>query len=1086
MPQAKGGGMEIKMNDNILLKKVNEKIATLNTSNNSIIILKGIPISLVDQMCEVCELETVIKNKLLYFMKIYTKRKFLTYEEFLMLNSFVLDQYEKIYILNNNLYMNQYPIDIALSDSVKRGLLTHFTESENYYDESFIGNISEIIDLYDGIKEYNGYLIGTYCENKIQNDAKIHIVNLFENESIPIVEVPYNDNIEYMEIAEEADYIDLVKRVFIKPNKIYIRVINYEGDIEKLNDHISIIRKNWSNYTEILYIQAQNIITEFEHREAYTDILKKYWGYKTFRTVDVYDLKKLDNGEKKIIKISQEQIIANLVEQAENCADPEKECRDVFVTAPTGAGKSVMFQVPAIYLAENYELLTIVVSPLIGLMNDQVSNLEKKKYKGAKTINSDISPIIKEEILEDIVDGKLHILYLSPETLLARSSIDQLIGKDRKIGMIIIDEAHIVTTWGKQFRPDYWYLGEHIRKIRSNQIKSKGCSFVIGTFTATAIYHGVEDMYKETKDSLQLIDPITYLGYVRRNDINIVIDTSKKMKNERSEYETDKFDDIVNVIKRVRITGKKTLIYFPTVSLIEGCYQYLENKKMTDMVTKYYGPLAKDLKDENYSAFYAGDKLVMLATKAFGMGIDIDNIELVVHYAPTGNMCDYVQEIGRAARRSDLIGEAYYHYNSRDFKYINKLHGLSTIKKYQLIEVIKKIDELYAMNLKKKATGIITKKRNAMLVDAGNFTYIFDNPLSDGDDNINKVKTALLIIQKDFEANIGFSPIVVRPIPMFSMGFFEIDSMTQERLVKAYGECIEKINIEKNIYRVNLEKIWNQGYTDKSFPQFKYLLYSKDSGWKFNQDYTLTPALCVSVEFTDDYTATFRTVWSALKKIVHEGIINQEYKSINVFSDTLEVKCGFRKYKAQTITEVIFASMDIYQRKYSRGMYYLYKKKELQNGDIKYQFKSAISRYFEWIEQGFNKICEETEKGEFYIVNSEGRSAKEVSIILGVLESLDILHFEMIGGANSQLYIYINQIRNLKNILNNPGKYNNKILNTVKEKHLISVQMLTYIYEGEFSSDEIWDIIEEYFLGKIPEKVKMNCIKENPNISFDE
>lgn len=245
------------------------------------------------------------------------------------------------------------------------------------------------------------------------------------------------------------------------------------------------------------------------------------------------------------------------MEQAENCADPEKECRDVFVTAPTGAGKSVMFQVPAIYLAENYELLTIVVSPLIGLMNDQVSNLEKKKYKGAKTINSDISPIIKEEILEDIVDGKLHILYLSPETLLARSSIDQLIGKDRKIGMIIIDEAHIVTTWGKQFRPDYWYLGEHIRKIRSNQIKSKGCSFVIGTFTATAIYHGVEDMYKETKDSLQLIDPITYLGYVRRNDINIVIDTSKKMKNERSEYETDKFDDIVNVIKRVRITGKK-------------------------------------------------------------------------------------------------------------------------------------------------------------------------------------------------------------------------------------------------------------------------------------------------------------------------------------------------------------------------------------------------------------------------------------------------------------------------------------------------------------------------------------------------
>lgn len=112
--------------------------------------------------------------------------------------------------------------------------------------------------------------------------------------------------------------------------------------------------------------------------------------------------------------------------------------------------------------------------------------------------------------------------------------------------------------------------------------------------------------------------------------------------------------------------------------------------------------------------------------------------------APTGNVCDYVQEIGRAARRPDLEGEAYYHYNSRDFKFINQLHGLSTIKKYQLIEVVKKIDELYQMNLTKNVSKRHTKKRNAMLIDAENFTYIFDNPVSDVDDSVNKVKTALL------------------------------------------------------------------------------------------------------------------------------------------------------------------------------------------------------------------------------------------------------------------------------------------------------------------------------------------------------
>ena len=114
----------------------------------------------------------------------------------------------------------------------------------------------------------------------------------------------------------------------------------------------------------------------------------------------------------------------------------------------------------------------------------------------AKTINSDISPIVKQDILENVAEGKLDILYLSPETLLARSSVEQLIG-DRTIGMIVIDEAHIVTTWGKQFRPDYWYLGDHIRKLRKKQMEAKERSFVIATFTATAIYHGLEDMYTE-------------------------------------------------------------------------------------------------------------------------------------------------------------------------------------------------------------------------------------------------------------------------------------------------------------------------------------------------------------------------------------------------------------------------------------------------------------------------------------------------------------------------------------------------------------------------------------------------------------
>lgn len=1070
--------------NNILIKKINKKISEINTLDNSIVVLKGIPISLISPESKTLPVEEIIQNKLSYFMKIFPVRRFITFEEFLLLNSFVIDQYEKVYILNNNLYMNQYPIYEQFSEEIRKGLLTHFSESENDYDETPIGKIDEIIDLYDGVREYNGFLIGAYCEDKIPNDIKVKTINLFEYEDIPIKYVSHSEEIDFLEITDESDYIELIRRVFQEPDEIYIRTINYSGDIDRLNEHIAIISKNWEDSTDIYFLQPQEVCTSFEQRDDYKKILKKYWGYENFKTFDVYDLKSLEEGKKTIVQVSQEQIISNLVEQAENCESYDKEYRDVFVTAPTGAGKSVIFQIPAIYLAEKYNLLTIVVSPLIGLMNDQISNLEKRDYKGAKTINSDISPIVKEEILENVAEGKLHILYLSPETLLARSSVEQLIG-DRTIGMIIIDEAHIVTTWGKQFRPDYWYLGEHIRKLRNNQIKKKGRSFVIGTFTATAIYHGIEDMYEETKESLHMRDPITYLGYVKRNDINIVIDTTKKSKETKTEYETDKFDDIIDVIKRAKITEKKTLIYFPTVTLIESCWEYIDNLKMSSGVTKYYGPLPKDQKNENYQAFFNNEKLVMLATKAFGMGIDIDNIELVVHFAPTGNVCDYVQEIGRAARRKDLVGEAYYHYNSRDFKFINRLHGLSTIKKYQLIEVIRKIDELFTMKLNRESTDFITKKRNAMLIDAENFTYIFDNPISDADENINRVKTALLIIQKDYEAKKGYSPIVVRPIPLFSIGFFSIEKSTQRCLIKNYGDCLEEINKNQHICRVNLEKIWDKEYKNISFPQFKYLLYSKDLELEFNKKYTLNAALCVSIEYKNDYLSNYRNVISVFKKIIHDGDITQGYISIDTFVKELEKRCNISKYKAQTICEVIFASMEIYRRNFFRGTNSIFTKKELSNGNIKYQFKTAINSYFNWVERGFNRIQNEIKDGNLYIINSSENTAKEMNTILGILESIEVLQFEMTGGANSQLYIYINQIRNIKNILNNPAGYRNRLLDMVSERHLISVQMLTYIYESGFSNEEIWDIIENYFLGKIPDKVKAKCLKENPNMVFD-
>ena len=735
------------MKNEILKNMIEKKLQEMSTFNSAktLYVLKGISLETVDpEHASEASLEKLLENKLGYFFEFtMKKRHFMTYEEFLLLGSFAVEQYDSVIILNNNLFMNQYPLDFSCSEEKIRELLAHFNPEDDEVDQPVIGLNEDLASMFIGLRAYGNGYIGAYCDDRLPQSSKITIVDLFpETErKVPVKEASEG----IVDLLEEADYITLAMGLLSGQGNKAIRMTSYAGDITKLNGHLRILAENFGN---VYLLQEKAATPTFEHREEYLQILRRYWAKDaSFRYVPVYDMAALKEGKKEVVQVSQECIISDIVQQVENCAEKGRDFQDVFVTASTGSGKSAMFQIPAIYLAEKYNLMTIVVSPLISLMNDQIIGLEKRGYMKAKTLNSDISPIVKEEIRQKVAAGEYHILYLSPETLLARSDVEQLIG-DRTIGMIVIDEAHIVTTWGKQFRPDYWYLGDHIRRLRKRQMKNKARSFIISTFTATAIYEGFEDMYHETINSLRMLGPATYLGYMKRDDIDIVIEKSKKDPGSHTEYEPDKFDTIENLVKRATITGKKTLIYFPTVKLIERCYKQLHLHKMTAQVCCYHGSMKRDEKLESYEKFRAGEKLVMFATKAFGMGVDIPDIAIVAHFAPTGNVCDYVQEIGRAARDPKMNGEAYYEYNTHDFKHINTLHGLSKVQNYQLIETVRKIEELYTQNHDRNCN---TRKRNAMLLDAENFAYIFQSPLDDQDESINKARTALLMIQKDFD-----------------------------------------------------------------------------------------------------------------------------------------------------------------------------------------------------------------------------------------------------------------------------------------------------------------------------------------------
>lgn len=1044
------------------------------TDADSLIVLKGFPLKLLDR--EIKSLKSIIENKKKFIGTIiHENRPIISYDEFVCFFDSLKDIFEKIYIIENGEYLNIYPIDINIPDNIIQSLLIHFDEEAD--ENTQIDDISEYINVYSNfMQNENGFCC---CFNMLDNSlksTKIEIISIGES-SKEISEIKrLESDMIYLSLCTDIDYYSLVYRLINTNNRFAVTWENYSSERYIILKKLNILSTRYPNRL-YSYLKQSEGDKDAPKTEIYS-YLERYWGYTEFRTLKIYDINELENKNKVIKEVSQSDIINDLITQTENCINAEWY-RDTFITAPTGSGKSLMFQIPAMYLADKYGLLTIVITPLIGLMNDQVEALKKKGYNKVETINSDISPITKEAILSNVANGLCDILYLSPESLLSKSDIAQLIGT-RKIGMFVIDEAHIVTTWGKQFRPDYWYLGDYVQKLRKAQASKTDnpSSFIVATFTATAIYEGLEDMYHETLNSLHMIDPITYLGYVRRENISIDI-TQVELKKAKIEYQINKFDDLIEIITPSIARNQKTLIYFPTVSLILQFNDYCYSKGLERYVTKYHGKLYPDEKNDNFQAFKDGIKKVMIATKAFGMGIDIPDITNVVHFAPTGNVCDYMQEIGRAARDINIDGHAIYRFMSNDFQHINRLYGLSAIRKYQLVEVIKKILELYTSTRFLKGIKTNTKKRNEMLIDTDCFSYIFEVNQTDESDMINKVKTAMLLIQKDYETKKGFSPFYMRPIPLFAYGYFAILPNEQIKLNSEYIDSLELVYYKKNICKVNLKKIWEKSF-DKimSFPKFKYLLYSKSPELNINDNYNFKPAVSVEITMSENPISNYEKIVKILKNIITSSIYNRSFISKQEMVDTIQKECKFHHYKAESIINVFMSSLDIFQQQYSNKLNSkLYSTKALKNGNLLFSFSSSINQFYNWLNKGYKYIENNLEKNLLYLVDEPTNFyIKEFNTILGILESMNVLHFKSLGGSNSQIYIYVNETKNMQMVKDKPGAYRNKLLDKINKRHEDSVKMLTYLFESKKRSEEIWNDLENYFIGIAPEALHIDPV----------
>ena len=290
--------------------------------------------------------------------------------------------------------------------------------------------------------------------------------------------------------------------------------------------------------------------------------------------------------------------------------------RDILAVMPTGAGKSLCYQVPAMLLSG----ITLVISPLISLMQDQVKALNEAGVDAA-FINSSLSEKEMHDTFKNASKGQYKIIYVAPERLMSEGFVR--LAKGVEISMITVDEAHCISQWGQDFRPSYMDIAEFINILDKRPI--------ISAFTATATQNVREDIIC----SLGLSDPYFLVtGFDREN---LFFQVDKPQNKERF---------ILDFIERHR--GESGIIYCATRKNVDSLYTLLRKQHIS--VGKYHAGMSNEERKQMQNDFVFDYTSIVIATNAFGMGIDKSNVRFVIHYNMPSSMENYYQEAGRAGR----------------------------------------------------------------------------------------------------------------------------------------------------------------------------------------------------------------------------------------------------------------------------------------------------------------------------------------------------------------------------------------------------------------------------------------------------
>ena len=481
------------------------------------------------------------------------------------------------------------------------------------------------------------------------------------------------------------------------------------NDIEEIKSIPPKLFFDYPGIQEQLNSIAFSLEKEISNLENSSD---KYFNFKAFKSFTKASHSKTQNNlfEFGPDKFTQKDIIESSLRG--------KHCLAVI---PTGGGKTFAFQLPAIIKAAKLKVMTVVISPLQALMKDQIFNFEKK-LSGmiyAKAYSGFLNIIEKRDVKRDIMNGSVDILYLAPESLRTKSLQNLL--KYRFIDRIVIDEAHCLSTWGNDFRHDYYYIAEFIRRIKDEKYTHP---IPISCFTATANPNTIEEIEEYFEKELD-VNFTQYIALPERVNLNY---SAIKHNNKK-----EKLNTVIPEVIKIKGDGA-CLVYNP--SSRKQC-EVLADELSTNSTNfqPFHAGLSREIKHDTLEKFIENIYDGIVATTAFGMGIDKSDIRHVIHYEPSSTLEDYMQESGRAGR-DGKESQCQINFTNEDidklfFSLLRKIvtHAeikkiLQSIKRYKgrmigdekhIIVSIRELAEKVGMKADDESSGFDVKIKTAIL-----------------------------------------------------------------------------------------------------------------------------------------------------------------------------------------------------------------------------------------------------------------------------------------------------------------------------------------------------------------------------------